>query len=290
MKTSRIFPASHASLRAVCTAAVLAGAMAVPTTAFAVGTPEQQDRPASAGAARTAPQATAKDRVRAVGLGGGMEAVIHNGVCDLQAIGSGKPFATLKKGQSYNKGIYVYFDGTHVHSRAQGVNNHDKNKPGPARTVTLTNGARATVQKVNGSYTAKIQLKNKQIATLSSTHRSVTHEGVRYTVNPANGAVAIQSLKKRQGVHPAKHRVIHARTQMRRVPQRRFQAPVAPQAQPIVTEQAQSPVTEQAQPPVTGQVQAPAYGDWAAHHSYRPTGRAGAVAMSFAAAGSGGGR
>ncbi|MFF2810864.1 hypothetical protein ACFVT2_27550 [Streptomyces sp. NPDC058000] len=284
MKTSRTFPASRTSLRALCAAAALAGAVAVPATAFAAGTPGQQDRPASAGAERTAPQATAKDKVRAVYIGGAMEAVIHNGVCDLQTIGSGKPFATLKKGQSYTKGIYVYFDGTRVHAMPLGVSNHGKIKPGPARTVTLTNGARATVQKVNGSYTAKIHIKNKQIATLSSTHRSVTHEGVRYTVNPTDGKVAVQHLKARQGMHGTKHRVIHVRAQMNRLPQRQAQTPV--------TSQAQTPVAGQAQAPVAGQAQAPVYGGgWVrrTHHSEGGA-RAGAVAMSFSAASAGGGR
>ncbi|MEU7641452.1 hypothetical protein [Streptomyces sp. NPDC039016] len=308
MKTSRVSSASRTSLRAICTAALLAGAVAVPTTAFAAGTPRQQDRPASADTAHTAPRTPAKDKVRAVGIGGGMEAVIHNGVCDLQTIGSGKPFARLKKGQSYTRGIRVHFDGTYVYAKPLVASSHGRTKPGPVRTVKLTNGAQATVQKVNGSYTAKIHLKNKQIATLSSTHRSVTHEGVRYTVNPADGKVAVQGLKKRQGMHGAKRRVIHATAQRKSFPQRQAQTPVMRQAQTPVTSQLQAPVTGQAQIPATGQAQAPLAGQaqtpvageaqtpfyggggtrQAAHRA--DGARAGAVAMSFAAASSGGGR
>ncbi|WP_274918077.1 hypothetical protein [Streptomyces sp. WZ-12] len=281
MKSSRISPASHTSLRAICTAAALAAAMAVPTTAFAAGTPGQQGRPAPAGTAHTTPQAPAKNRVRAVGIGGGMEAVIHNGVCDLQAVGSGKPFMTLKKGQSYTKGIRVHFDGTHVNAKAQGASRHGRVKPEPARTVTLANGARAIVQKVNGSYTAKIQVKNKQIATLSSTRRSVTHEGVRYTVNPTYGKVTVQRLTKRQQIRGTQRRVIHLKAQSKRLPQRHVQAPVTSYAQP--------PVAGQAQAPLTGQAQAPVYGGWPGHRTNHPAGgaQAGAVAMSFSAAGAG---
>ncbi|GGU64091.1 hypothetical protein GCM10010211_31520 [Streptomyces albospinus] len=306
MKTSRISPASRTSLRALCTAAVLAGAMAVPTTVFAAGTLGQQERPAS----DAAPQTPAKGKVRAVDIGGGMEAVIHNGVCDLQSIGSGKPFATLKKGESYTKGILVYFDGRHVSARTQGRSSQEMLKPGPARTVVLANGARATVQKVNGSYTAKIQVKDKRIATLSSTHRSVTHEGMRYTVNPKDGKVAVERLKKRQGLHGTKHRVIHARAQHRSLPQRHFQRPVtsyaqtpaASPAQPTanyatyaspaqmpVTGQAQMPVAGQAQMPVTGQAQTPMYGGGWTHRS-RHGAQAGAMSMSFSSAAAGGGR
>ncbi|WP_043264964.1 hypothetical protein [Streptomyces sp. CT34] len=280
MKTSRISPASRISLRAICTAAVLAGAMAVPATAFA-GTPGQQERPASADSAHRAPT---KGKVRAVDIGGGMEAVIHNGVCDLQAIGSGKPFATLRKGQSYTNGIHVYFDGRNVSAKTEGgkartqsEHIHAKIKPSPSRTVTLSNGAQATVQKVNGSYTAKIQLKNKRIATLDSTSPSATHDGVRYTVNPKDGKVGLQRLKKRQMMHRMPHRVIHVRAQ--HSPQRHFkrlvtsrpatsyaQAPAASPAQPtanyaVYASPAQAPVTGQTpatgQTPTTGQAQQP---------------------------------
>ncbi|QHC20362.1 hypothetical protein [Streptomyces sp. GS7] len=313
MKTTRISPASRISLRAICTAALLAGAMAVPAAAFA-GTPGQQERPASTGAAHSAPQAPAKGKVRAVDIGGGMEAVIHNGVCDLQAIGSGRPFATLRKGQSYTNGIHVYFDGRNVSARSQGERTHGKVKPNPARTVRLSNGAQATVQKVNGSYTAKIQVRNKRIATLDSAHRSVTHQGVRYTVNPKDGKVAVQRMKKRQMLHRMTHRVIHVRAHHLQRPH--FQRPVtsyaqtpaaspaqptanyatyaSPAQQPVTGQtpfggQAQTPMYGQAQTPMVGQAQTPMYGGGWMHRS-RHGASAGAMAMSYSAAGSSSGR
>ncbi|WP_069885441.1 hypothetical protein [Streptomyces luteocolor] len=60
--------------------------------------------------------------------------------------------------------------------------------------VTLGNGAKAKIQNRGGAYVATIVVKGKQIATLSSTHPTVTSGGVRYELYPSNGHIGITYL------------------------------------------------------------------------------------------------
>ncbi|MEU7578187.1 hypothetical protein AB0B50_11345 [Streptomyces sp. NPDC041068] len=61
--------------------------------------------------------------------------------------------------------------------------------------VTLGNGAKAKIQNRGGAYVATIIVNGKQIATLSSTHSTVTQGGVRYELYPSNGHIGITYLK-----------------------------------------------------------------------------------------------
>ncbi|MEV5977194.1 hypothetical protein [Streptomyces sp. NPDC052114] len=60
--------------------------------------------------------------------------------------------------------------------------------------VTLGNGAKAKIQNRGGAYVATISVKGKQIATLSSTHPTVTADGVRYELYSSNGHIGITYL------------------------------------------------------------------------------------------------
>ncbi|QEU91840.1 hypothetical protein [Streptomyces kanamyceticus] len=72
-------------------------------------------------------------------------------------------------------------------------------KRGPVFEVTLGNGAKAKVQNRGGAYVATISVDGKQIATLSSTHSTVTQGGVRYELYSSNGHIGITYLKGKDG-------------------------------------------------------------------------------------------
>ncbi|MFJ2767951.1 hypothetical protein [Streptomyces sp. NPDC087300] len=77
-------------------------------------------------------------------------------------------------------------------------------KWGPVFEVTLGNGAKAKVQNRGGAYVATIIVKGKEIATLSSTHPTITQGGVRYELYPSNGHIGITYLKDKDGKHDQK--------------------------------------------------------------------------------------
>lgn len=78
---------------------------------------------------------------------------------------------------------------------------------GPVYDVTLGNGAKAEIQNRGGSYVATIVVKGKEIATLSSTHPTITYGGVKYELYPSNGHVGITYLNgKGDGKKDQKHR------------------------------------------------------------------------------------
>ncbi|MFD9911029.1 hypothetical protein [Streptomyces sp. NPDC059063] len=70
---------------------------------------------------------------------------------------------------------------------------------GPIFSVTLGNGAKAKVQNRGGAYVAVLSVGGKSVATLSSTHPTVTHQGVRYELYPVNGHIGITYLAKNEG-------------------------------------------------------------------------------------------
>lgn len=137
------------ALRTAIAAAVLTGAVAAPTAAFAAAAD------ASPSSSATAP------KPRTVDIGGGMEAEIKDGKAYLKETGSGKVFAVLEKGQSYTKGIHVYFDGRNVTARTQGDDRKDDKKKDEdktsSRTVQLKDGKYAVITKLaDGSYKAVV--------------------------------------------------------------------------------------------------------------------------------------
>ncbi|WP_327353883.1 hypothetical protein [Streptomyces sp. NBC_01304] len=69
-----------------------------------------------------------------------------------------------------------------------------KPKWGEVFEVTLGNGAKAKVQDRGGKFVAIISVKGKEIATLSATHPTVTHDGVKYDLSPDNGHIGITYL------------------------------------------------------------------------------------------------
>ncbi|MFF0744889.1 hypothetical protein ACFYVL_31245 [Streptomyces sp. NPDC004111] len=73
------------------------------------------------------------------------------------------------------------------------------NQWGEVYTVTLGNGATAQIQNRGGAYVATITVNGKEIATLSSTHPTVTDNNVTYELHPSNGHIGITYLKNTDG-------------------------------------------------------------------------------------------
>ncbi|MFI1797633.1 hypothetical protein ACH427_09780 [Streptomyces sp. NPDC020379] len=168
-------------LRTVIATTVLTGAVAVPTAAFAV-----EPAPSAAAAGRT------------VDIGGGMEAEIKDGKAYLRQIGSGKVLAVLSKGQTYNDGVYVHFDGQNVTAKTQG----DDKKGEPSRTVKLDDGKYAVVTKLgDGSYKAVITGPDGFVfGTLTAGSPSVTLDGgLKVTLDQKSGRIIQTTVKSRNG-------------------------------------------------------------------------------------------
>ncbi|MFE0106540.1 hypothetical protein [Streptomyces sp. NPDC059009] len=107
------------------------------------------------------------------------------------------------KGTDHDKGTDKKTDDPSGKKQDKGDKDKDKggNKWGPVYEVTLGNGAKAKIQNRGGAYVATIIVGGKNIATLSSTHPTITYNGVKYEVYPSNGHVGITYLngKKDQG-------------------------------------------------------------------------------------------
>ncbi|MFC5805790.1 hypothetical protein [Streptomyces formicae] len=69
---------------------------------------------------------------------------------------------------------------------------------GAAQTVTLGNGATATVQNRGGMFVAIIKVNGKEIATLSSTHPTLTDGGYVYELNADNGRIGLIKLQDKE--------------------------------------------------------------------------------------------
>ncbi|MEV0373750.1 hypothetical protein AB0I10_28750 [Streptomyces sp. NPDC050636] len=164
-------------VRATAVAAVAGAALLLPAaaSAFAAG-------PGSAIAAPAAVIAS-KSQAKTVDIGGGLEAVIKGGVCTIRSIGDGKVLATLKKGETYNKGVYVHFDGRNVTAKTQGGAKAKHHKAGRKHVRT---------QALKGGFTAKIYQLGKRhyqaelIAKDPATGKPVTYD----TLETKNGKPA----------------------------------------------------------------------------------------------------
>ncbi|MCC3770345.1 hypothetical protein [Streptomyces sp. UNOC14_S4] len=182
---------TRTALRTAIAASVLVGAVAVPTAAFAADT-------------TTAANATAQPPAKTVDIGGGMEAEIKDGKAYLKQIGSGKVFAVLSKGQTYNDGIYVHFDGTNVTAKTQGDDKDQKKDKDKAssRTVKLNDGKYAVVTKLSdGSYKAVVTGPDGFVfGTLTAASPSVTLDGgLKVTLDPKTGKITQTTVKSRNG-------------------------------------------------------------------------------------------
>ncbi|MEV6672762.1 hypothetical protein [Streptomyces sp. NPDC051162] len=169
-------------LRTAIATTVLAGAVAVPTAAFAADPAPSSTQPAS----------------RTVDIGGGMEAEIKDGKAYLKQIGSGKVIAVLAKGQTYTDGIYVHFDGQNVTAKTQG----DDKKSGSSRTVQLDDGKYAVVTKLgDGSYKAVVTGPDGFVfGTLTAGSPSVTLDGgLKVTLDQKTGKITQTKVKSRDG-------------------------------------------------------------------------------------------
>ncbi|MEU5427749.1 hypothetical protein AB0H73_19405 [Streptomyces olivoreticuli] len=182
-------------LRTAIATTVLAGAVAVPTAAFA---------------ADAAPSATgsAQPAGKTVDIGGGMEAEIKDGKAYLKEIGSGKVFAVLSKGQTYTDGIYVHFDGQNVTAKTQGDDKKkqddkkDDKKGESSRTVKLNDGKYAVITKLgDGSYKAVVTGPDGFVfGTLTAGSPSVTLDGgLKVTLDQKTGKITQTTVKSRNG-------------------------------------------------------------------------------------------
>ncbi len=184
---------TRTALRTAMATTVLAGAIAVPTAAFAAD-------------ANTAPSATgsAQPAGKTVDIGGGMEAEIKDGKAYLKEIGSGKVFAVLSKGQTYTDGIYVHFDGQNVTAKTQGDDKKKDDKKGESsRTVKLNDGKYAVITKLgDGSYKAVVTGPDGFVfGTLTAASPSVTLDGgLKVTLDQKTGKITQTTVKSRNGV------------------------------------------------------------------------------------------
>ncbi|RLU79474.1 hypothetical protein CTZ27_36810 [Streptomyces griseocarneus] len=181
---------TRTALRTAIAASVLVGAVAVPTAAFASDTANTN--------------ATAQPSTRTVDIGGGMEAEIKDGKAYLKQIGSGKVFAVLSKGQTYDDGIRVHFDGTNVTAKTQGGDEAKKEqkKDSSSRTVELRDGKYAVVTKLaDGSYKAVVTGPDGFVfGTLTAGSPSVTLDGgLKVTLDPKTGRITQTTVKSRDG-------------------------------------------------------------------------------------------
>ncbi|WKK21092.1 hypothetical protein QZH56_19660 [Streptomyces olivoreticuli] len=187
---------TRTALRTAIATTVLAGAVAVPTAAFAAD-------------ANAAPSATgsAQPAGKTVDIGGGMEAEIKDGKAYLKEIGSGKVFAVLSKGQTYTDGIYVHFDGQNVTAKTQGDDKKkdqkkDDKKGESSRTVKLNDGKYAVITKLgDGSYKAVITGPDGFVfGTLTAASPSVTLDGgLKVTLDQKTGKITQATVKSRNG-------------------------------------------------------------------------------------------